>query len=147
MKEQRNKFDVTFVPSKFIQPISKKARVDLIEYLLTHNYIRRIEVFDDRTWFEKIKEETKQYKIKPKFYLLLPKLLNLRERDLIDTGIERSIITNLHHLYQQRFNHWAHNYRKISLNAPEEVWNSIMESEIIQRQVRDGADIGVLRSK
>jgi len=139
LKERRNKFNITFVPSKFIQPISRKTKINLIELLIEGGYIQRIKPYEgDKTWWDKIREQTEAYKMEPNFYQLKPKLLNLRIGELIDPSIEKVVINNLHHLHQQHFNHWAHSFRHIKLDVPDEAWSTVINSDQIVREIWQG---------
>lgn len=141
MKERRFKnSEVTFVPSKFIQPLSKKSRIDIIKFLIENDYIQRFEPDgSDESWYEKLKAQTAKYRKARNLYLLSPKLLNLNEGYLNDKSVERTVSTNLHHLYQQNFNHWAHNYRHISLNVPnDDVWREAIDNSYYYQLMQPG---------
>jgi hypothetical protein len=131
--------EVTFVPSKFIQPLSKKSRRDLIGYLIENKYISRFEPFDwDKDINEQIEEEYNRasYKKKPYFYLIHQKLRNLRSAYLDDISVEKTVTINLHNLYQQSFNHWAHNYRYIGIEVPnDEIWEQVINTRYHQLRI------------
>lgn len=130
MLEKRNRYDVTFVHSKFIQPLSKKAKGDLIGYLTDNKYIRRIRRFKSKE--ERMFESyfiSIGYKKDPHYFKLLPKILDLHPDYLTDCKVEKVVITNLHHLNFQSFNHWAHNYRHVSINVPsDEIWERVISN-------------------
>ncbi len=132
LQRRFEKSEVTFVPSKFIQPLNRKARNNLIDYLIENDYISKFEPYEeDEGTMEAIERKLnfENYKRKPNLYLIHNKLRSLPERELSDVSMERTIITHLHHLDQQSFNHWAHNYRYIGIEVPsDDIWQEVIDS-------------------
>lgn len=133
------KSEVTFIPSKFIQSLNRKAKTNLIEYLIQNNYISRFQMYEaPKSAMEEIFREINydNYKKKPHLYLIQSRLRILPVDELMDLSMERAIITNIHHLYQQHFNHWAHNYRRISISVPNnDIWHNIIQTRYHREQL------------
>ncbi len=120
LKYRRNIYDIAFIPTKFIQPLSSKAKTNLIEYLISNGYIRRIErhlTIEEKNRLNLIRPS---YMKLPYFYQSTQKLLALDEYILNNESVEKTLIINLHHLNNQAFNHFAHNIRYIHINLPNE---------------------------
>ncbi len=145
MLERRNEFNYTFIPSKFIQPLSNTAKGDLIKYLINNKYIFKAEPFESKSdWAKKIEDQVneRRYKKKPNIYFLHSKLLNLDMIDLDDRRVEKVVVTSLHYLNFQSFNHWAHNYRRISLDVPnDKVWEAAIDDSYFLSKQNPNRDI------
>lgn len=140
MKDGKDEKHYTFVPAKFIQSLSRKAKCNLIDYLIDNNYIIKVEREPDDE-DKKLKSfyfvNKFAYKKKPNIYYLTAKIFELNETVLQDESIEKTVITNLHHLYFQSFNHWAHNYRHIQINITDEVLEEAVDNEFLSNKFKD----------
>jgi hypothetical protein len=135
----RNVYNYSFVPSKFIQALNRKTRTNLIEYLIKEKYIKKAALYKTKNEkgeerFER--ESGERHKLEPNIYYLENKLLLLGFDNLNNPAVERVLENNLHLLHSQSYNHWARNYRKISINVPSnEVWEEVLESSYHRKEL------------
>ena len=62
--------------------------------------------------------------------------------DLDDRRVEKVVVTSLHYLNFQSFNHWAHNYRRISLDVPnDKVWEAAIDDSYFLSKQNPNRDI------
>lgn len=140
---------VSYIPTRFIQPLSNHSKTDLIDILIRGGYIqiyqrKKTQTPDIEDSIILITRSGKPlkysdikrgYKKEPKLYIVTNKLRGLRKIKLQDEGMSIWMDRHLHLLNEQYFNHYDHNYKHIRVNLPQEEERLL---DIEDREIFDG---------
>lgn len=134
--EREGKSHISYIPSKFIQCLRSKCKIDLIQYLILNNYIIVYKTpltedeLRDLRYGIKYKIFDENYKKPANLYLLTNKLRALRKIILLDKDFEIFIDKHLHYLNGLYFNHYENSYKHIKISdVPREVYSLLDEKE------------------
>jgi hypothetical protein len=134
---ERQRAGIGYVPVRFINPLTSKAKVNIIEHLINSNLIERYrpkeewELEDtDGSNLKFLESGKKEWEKKPNLYRLKNPVYKM---PLGFTCLEASdtILRNLHHLNEFSFNHYYYNYRRIKVHIPPEIINQVVRKRII----------------